>query len=109
MFKNTSFFQTCLPLSQPTCARNALKSDVFFWQQDQYFMPSWKIGTPGWWTQDVLLVRGPSYDVLQPLFLQIVPIATSDGSELSAVFISAVGAVSSCCFKEGAISGFKVV
>jgi len=34
----TFFFQTCLPVQQPSCAKNELKSVVLRWQQDQNFI-----------------------------------------------------------------------
>lgn len=50
-FDTVSLIQQCSPWAHPTCSKNALKSEVFLLQHDQYFIPSWNIGTPGWWWQ----------------------------------------------------------
>ena len=55
-----SFFHLCSPTMQPSWFKKDWKSDVFRWQQDQYFIPSWKIGTPGWYIHCDLVLE-PEY------------------------------------------------
>lgn len=74
--KLTLEIQICFPCVHPGCSKNVEKSVVFFWQQDQYFIPSWKIGVPGWWLHISSSDAGPLYVALHELFLQLCPIWT---------------------------------
>lgn len=59
--------------SHPIWFKNEVKSEVFLSQQLQNFIPSWKIGAPGWYTQTAALLWLPSYSPEQPDRLHFQP------------------------------------